>query len=135
MSKTYFILSLLMAATVGLHVFGGGPEYADPFKEVMPNADLKAMSLVLWHAVTVVLIAVSIAYMWLAYRPSRALYAFTTGFQLAWAALFLFYGATILGEFSTQPQWVLFTAFPLIATFAEFSRPSSRRDNSTAFLV
>ncbi|MBO9466149.1 hypothetical protein J7443_12970 [Tropicibacter sp. R15_0] len=122
MSKSYLVLSALMAAITGVHVFLGGPQYADAFAITLENADLRAMSLVLWHAVTVALILFALAYLWLAFRRSPELVAITSLLQLGWAGLFLFYGVTQLGELVTQPQWVLFIGFPCVAVFSEWLR-------------
>ena len=45
----------LMAATFGLHVFGGGPEFHHPIQASSLDLPLRAISAVLWHAVTVTL--------------------------------------------------------------------------------
>lgn len=126
MSKTYLTLSALMAGIVAVHVFMGGPQYAVPFMQELSTPDLRAMSQVLWHAVTVALILVALAYLWLGFQNNRALFVFTSVLQLGWAMLFLYYGVTEMGELATQPQWVLFLGFPAGACWAEGRRNSSQ---------
>ncbi len=126
MSKTYLTLSALMAGIVAVHVFMGGPQYAVPFMQELSTSDLRAMSQVLWHAVTIALVLIALAYLWLGFHRNRALFVFTSLLQLGWAGLFLLYGATQLGELTTQPQWVLFIAFPAGALWAERRRNFSQ---------
>lgn len=126
MSKTYLSLSALMAGIVAVHVFMGGPQYAVPFGQELSTSDLRAMSQVLWHAVTVVLIVLALVYLWLGFHHNRALFVFSSILQCGWAALFLYYGMTRIGEIATQPQWVLFLAFPLAACWAEHRRKPSQ---------
>ncbi len=126
MSKPYLCLSALMAGIVAVHVFLGGPQYAEPFLDDLSTPDLRAMSQVLWHAVTLSLILVALAYLWLGFHRNPALFVFTSALQFGWAGLFLFYGATHLGELATQPQWVLFLGFPASASWAERRRVSSQ---------
>jgi hypothetical protein len=125
MSKSFIVLSVLMALTLGLHLFGGGPQYADPFWQILPDGDLRVMGWVLWHAVSVALAVLALAYLWMARRPSFDLLLFTSLLQLGWAALFLTGGVVWLGSLWIQPQWVLFTAFPLLAHLAHWTRGRS----------
>ena len=126
MDKGFLGLALLMAATVALHVFSGGPEFADPFRVELPNDHLRAMALVLWHAVTVVLIVLAGTYLALARGPNRALLWASSALQLGWAALFLGYGLGLLGQVTSLPQWVIFLAFPLLAHLAERRRSRAK---------
>lgn len=118
MSKSFLGLSVLMVLTLGLHVFGGGPQYADPFWEILPEGDLRVMGWVLWHAVSVVLIVLALAYLRLAFHRSFDLLVFTSVLQLGWAGLFATGGLLWLGTLWIQPQWVLFTGFPALAHLA-----------------
>ncbi|MGH1414320.1 MAG: hypothetical protein ACRBB0_12575 [Pelagimonas sp.] len=122
MSKPYLGLTVLMIFIVVVHVFLGGPQYAAAFAEQLSTPDLRAMSGVLWHAVTVALIGFAISYMWLAFHHNPALCVAVSVLQIGWAGLFLYYGITQLGELGTQPQWVLFLGFPMAAYWAERQR-------------
>lgn len=115
MSRSFLALAVAMALTLCLHVFGGGPQYSEPFETILPEGDLRVMGWVLWHAVTVVLGVLALAYLRLAVRPNRDLLAFTTLLQLGWAGLFLTGGILWLDTLWIQPQWVLFLGFPLLA--------------------
>lgn len=127
MNKEFVGLSILMAGTVLGHVYLGGPEFPDQFSAELTSDKLRAMSLALWHAATVVLIAFSVSYLILARRPNPALLWLTSLIQLAWVLLFICYGMAFLGEIWTMPQWVLFLAFPLLALWAERRRSARLR--------
>ena len=122
MDKGFLGLAVLMAGTVALHVFSGGPEFADPFRAALSDDHLRAMALILWHAVTVVLVVLTGAYLVLARGPNRALLWASSALQLGWAALFVLYGLDLLGQLWSLPQWVLFISFPLLALWAERRR-------------
>ena len=68
------------------------------------------MSMVLWHAVTVMLAHLSLAYLWLARDPNAGLVHFTSAFQVGWSGLFIYYGLTIVGNLWVMPQWIGFLA-------------------------
>jgi hypothetical protein len=107
----------LMTLTIGAHVFGGGPEYHVVYQQVLPTQHLASMAAVLWHAVTVSLIVFLGALFWLVGHPSRPLAFAISAVQLGWAALFLFYGITMLGSVWPMPQWVIFIAIPLLTLY------------------
>lgn len=115
----------LMALTVGIHVFLGGQGVHLPLLAAVPDVGLAAFISVLWHAVTVVLIVLTIGLFRLAYHPDRSLEAVLSAIQLGFAALFLFYGATRLGTIWPMPQWVIFIGIPVLTRFGQ--RHSSHR--------
>ncbi|MCT4559667.1 MAG: hypothetical protein N4A61_16595 [Pelagimonas sp.] len=122
MSKPFLFLAVLMLGTAGLHFFMGGPQYPRAFWDQLSTPDLRVMSWVLWHAITVVLVGLAGIYLWLARGPNRTLLVVSALVQLGWAGLFLTGGVLWMGELLTQPQWVLFLGFPLLALLAERSR-------------
>jgi hypothetical protein len=111
-----------MLATAGIHVFLGGAHYPVAFWDQLSTPDLRVMSWVLWHAVTVGLIVLAGVYLWLARGPNNALLLASSVLQLGWAALFLAGGFLWMGELATQPQWSLFIVFPILALIAEYRR-------------
>ena len=125
MSKTFLGLAIYMALVTGVHVMMGGPEYASVFKAELSTDEYRAMALVLWHAVTVILILLSLAYLRLAKRFNNDLLWFTTAIQIGWAALFVYYGLSWVGDLITLPQWILFLISPIVAHIAARRRKTS----------
>jgi hypothetical protein len=107
-NRSYAIAAALMGLTVGLHVFGGGPEIHDPIRaSALPDV-VRAIGSVLWHAVTWMLVLMAAALAWLSVRRDTALFAMVVAMQGGFAALFIFYGWTVLGTLWETPQWVIF---------------------------
>ena len=117
MNRTFLILAALMAGVLCIHLFAGGAEYAAQYRTELSDPKLASMAMVLWHAVSVCLALLAGVYFWVAFRPNPVLVHVTSLMQLGWAALFLIYGLSWMGEIVTMPQWVLFVGFPLAATY------------------
>ena len=107
----------LMTLTIGAHVFGGGPEYHAVYQQVLPTPHLSSMAAVLWHAVTISLAVFAAALIWLARNPSPPLAYAISAMQIGWAALFLFYGLTMLGSPWPMAQWTIFIIIPLLTLY------------------
>lgn len=106
----------LMVLTIGAHVFGGGPEYHAAYQQVLPPY-LASMAAVLWHAVTISLTVFALALIWLIRHPSPPLAYAISAMQIGWAALFLFYGFTMLGSPWPMAQWTIFIIIPLLTLY------------------
>ncbi len=106
----YFTLAAgaVLAATAALHVFAGGPEIHQPIQGSALSAPLRAISAVLWHTVTALIVICAVALMWCSRHRNPALEWVILALNLSFAGLFLFYGLTLLGNISEMPQWVLF---------------------------
>ncbi|WP_368183897.1 hypothetical protein [Aestuariibius sp. HNIBRBA575] len=115
MSKPLIAVTALMALTTLVHVFLGGPEYADSFRATLPADHLRSMAMVLWHAVTVNLIVFTCAYAFLSRHQNLPLHYALAAIQIGWSGLFLWYGATMLGSIWPMPQWVIFVMAPALA--------------------
>ena len=115
----------LMAATLGIHLFMGGPEVHDPLLAGQPVPGLRAFTSVLWHAVTVNLLVFAVALAALARRPNRALEATLAATQIGFAGLFLAYGAVILGTVWPMPQWIIFLTIPALTRFGQARSPAA----------
>lgn len=113
------IAAALMAATLGIHLFTGGPEVHDALLAGQPVPGLRAFTSVLWHAVSVNLLVFTVALAALALRPNRALEATLAATQIGFAALFLAYGTVVLGTVWLMPQWVIFLAIPALTRFGQ----------------
>jgi hypothetical protein len=119
------VAAALMAATFCLHVFGGGPEIHVPIQASSLPLPLRAISAVLWHAVTVLLSIQVFALVWLARYPDYAMALLLASIQLGFAMLFLFYGQTMLGTVWLMGQWTIFLALAaLILWGARLRKPS-----------
>lgn len=108
------LASALMALTLCVHVFAGGPEVHDPLQTILSDPPLAAIAAVLWHAVTVVLAVLAVGLWRLAQRDDTLLEAVLSSIQLGLAGLFVFYGLTRLGTLWTMPQWIVFLAIPAL---------------------
>ena len=116
-NRSYAVAALLMTLTVGLHVFGGGPEVHDPIRaSALPDV-VRAIGSVLWHGVTWMLILMAVALGWLTYHRNIALFVMVAAVQAGFAALFVFYGWTVLGTLWLTPQWIIFTVIPAVMFF------------------
>lgn len=117
MNKPMLLACALMGVTTCVHVFGGGPEIHQPIQTSDLPSYLRAISAVLWHAVTVILMAFAIALAWVSLHPNRPLEWMIALVQVGFAGLFLFYGVAILGTPWPMPQWVVFLLIPGVMLF------------------
>ncbi|SOE08299.1 hypothetical protein SAMN05877838_0008 [Hoeflea halophila] len=115
----------LMAVTVAIHVFMGGPEVHEPMLAEVTDITLNGYVSVLWHAVTVVLTALAAGLAVLAFRRDHALEAVLSGVQIGFAGLFVAYGLVRLGNLTDMPQWIIFLSIPLIARIGQSRRSTA----------
>ena len=113
------LAAALMGTTVLIHVFGGGAEVHAPLQAALADPAMAAFAAVLWHAVTVVLIALTYGLWVLASRRDLAFEAVLSGVQIGFAAIFLFYGLARLGNVGDMPQWVIFLSIPALTRFGQ----------------
>ena len=116
------IATALMGMTVLVHIFLGGPEVNEPLNSSELPDFLRAFATILWHAVTVVLIALTFGLIMLRNRPDFALETMVSGIQIGFAALFIWYGSARLGTVWLMPQWVIFTIIPIITRLGQNGR-------------
>lgn len=118
----------VMAATTQLHVIGGGAEFYQPIQTSAMEPPLRAISAVLWHAVTLLLAVQAVALVWLARHPDRAMATLLVAIQICFAGLFLFYGQTMLGTVWTLAQWTIFTILAGLIVWGQWGvRPTAPR--------
>jgi len=115
-------ISILLAAllsflTLGAHIFGGQPEIMVPVFESELSNYLKTILMVIWHAVSAILIINSAALLFASLKNQHRLTIVNIiSIQyLFWAALFIFYGIKNLGTLWTMPQWIAFILIPALA--------------------
>lgn len=114
MNKPMLSAAILMLVTFLVHTFVGGPEIQTPIFESTLAADVKAISIVVWHMITVTLAGFTLALFYLAKNRNPALAGILSALMLAYAALFLGYGLARFGDVTTMPQWTFFVLTPLL---------------------
>lgn len=126
MNYTFLTATGLSALTAIAHVFGGGPEFHQPILESGLSQHVKAGFSVVWHATTIMLVVNSLLLFLAATNRSGGRdFAWVVILQyLPFAAIFLYFGMTRLGNITDMPQW---TAFLLIAGLALFGLKCSQK--------
>ncbi len=114
MNRWMALSAALLLLTCYVHVFAGGPEIHLPIQASELSLELRAISAVLWHAVTVILLTFAAAAIWVALRPNRDLVMLLIAVQIGFAGLFLYYGQMLLGTVWPMPQWIIFLTIPAI---------------------
>ncbi|SFK95367.1 hypothetical protein [Shimia haliotis] len=114
MNPWMILASALLGLTTYVHVFLGGPEIHHVIQASSLSGSVRGVAAVLWHAVTVVLIAFALACAVMARHQNRALALLVIGIQLGFAALFVVYGLSLLGTLWVMPQWLIFTLIPAV---------------------
>ncbi len=107
----------LSALTLAAHIFGGVPEIMIPVLASELTPYLKAIMVVIWDAVTVIMVINSLALIYAALKPKhRAILVTLISAQyILWGGLFVFYGITRLGTLWPMPQWIAFFLIPTLA--------------------
>lgn len=101
----------LMSVLFFVHLFIGTGEVLTPIQNSALGPDLIAITSVIWHAISLLLACFAAALFWHAKWPNRPLMWGVTLINLGFAALFIFYGATMIGSvFDPMPQWIAFLA-------------------------
>ncbi|WP_341861831.1 hypothetical protein [Gymnodinialimonas sp. 57CJ19] len=98
----------LYLATAAIHAFMGGPEVNAPVQASGLDPLVRAVSAVVWHALTAIFVVFGVALLWTARRPSAALVWTVLAVSVAFVGLFLGGGVVALGTVWPMPQWVLF---------------------------
>ena len=120
MSVTLLVAALLMFITAGIHVFAGGPEIMTPIRKSDLSKPVKAVSDVIWHAITVILLVMAVGLAWLAFAPNLPLLWMICALQIGFAGLFIVYGIRQLGNLRQMPQWLVFLGIPALSLWAVY---------------
>lgn len=109
MNRWFLAAGLGMAGIVVLHLWGGGRDVHVPLRVLAGPGEMGLYVSVLWHGVSLLLIASAAALLAAARDPSGgAGLAIVAAAQAGGlAALFLAYGVIDLGTVWTAPQWLL----------------------------
>jgi hypothetical protein len=118
-NKTMVMAAVLSAARFCLHVIGGGADVHTPIQKSDLEASLRAISAVIWHFISLILLLQSVAFWVLAKRPNWELAWFLTAIQFGFAALFIYYGLTMLGSIWIMPQWVVFLGIGILSLLGQ----------------
>ncbi len=102
--------------------FGGGPEVNDIVSASDLPPTVRALSTVVWHGITLMLVLSTVALAYLATHNNPALEMFLTIWQLAFAVLFIGYGILQLGTIWPMPQWTVFVAMPVMTYIGSLRR-------------
>ncbi|PID36395.1 MAG: hypothetical protein CR993_04815 [Rhodobacterales bacterium] len=101
----------LMTLLFFVHLFMGTPKVLDPIQASDLSLPLIAISSVIWHAISALLAIFAAALFVHARKENTALMLTISAVNIAVAALFLFYGATLMGNiFTPMPHWIFFLA-------------------------
>lgn len=107
--------AIILTFTFFLHIFGGGPEFDQPFQAQLGDEKLKAVAAILWHFISAALAIAAIAGLALWRRPNRDLALTVAALVASLGILFIFYSLTRLGSLWALPQWTIFAvAAPLL---------------------
>lgn len=112
MNRPTAAAGILLAATTLIHLFAGEGDVHRPLRSLVGDGEMGLYASVLWHAVTVVLAAMSAALIWAARAPrDRQGVVWLVAAQcLGFAMLFIGYGLALAGTLWLAPQWTLFLA-------------------------
>ena len=112
-----FAASIAMFATTLIHIFPGGAEIYVPLRASQLSTEVRSTLSVVWHGISIILFVFGCGLFWVSKQYNPALAGFIALAQLGFGALFISYGITDTGGIFTLPQWIIFTAVPLLMWF------------------
>ena len=116
-NRAIMIAGLIFLACAAIHAFLGGPEINRAVQASDAHPVVRAVSAVIWHALTALFALAGVALWRTARQPNRALNLFLLTLCLSFVALFLAIGIAELGTIFLMPQWVLFGAIAIALGF------------------
>lgn len=119
-SRTMHAAALLMAVTLLVHLFLGGPELYSTLRASDAAEDLKSVFSVIWHFVSLQLLLLTLALWQLARHRDDPLYWFVLVTVLGFGALFIGYGLNDLGSIWPMPQWIAFWGVGVLMLLGRF---------------
>jgi len=121
-SRFHLAAAGLTAFTFALHLIGGTPEINAPVRASDFEPALRSILSVVWHMITLTLLVMASATLWLAKHRNPPLYWMVLSLNLGYVALFLGYGIYDLGSIFVLPQWTLFAAISLCLLIGQWRR-------------
>lgn len=119
------VAAALYFATAAIHAFMGGPEINAPIQLSELHPLVRAISAVIWHALTALFLTFGGALLWAARAENQALVITILAVTLAFIALFLIIGIVLLGTIFAMLQWVLFGAIAAAMIWGLMQRGST----------
>ncbi|MEM9427341.1 MAG: hypothetical protein AAGA06_11640 [Pseudomonadota bacterium] len=113
LNRPVLAAACLFALTALIHAFVGGPEINAPVQSSGLDPVVRAVSAVVWHALTALFLILAAGLAWAARHSNPALIWVTLALNLAFVAIFLTLGFIALGNAVEMPQWTLFVATSL----------------------
>lgn len=110
LNMAYLAAAGLFLATAAIHAFMGGPEINAAVQGSDLHPLVRAVSAVVWHALTALFVVFGGAMAWAAWHSARAVVVTVLAVNLSFVGLFLAIGIVALGTVWPMPQWVLFGA-------------------------
>ena len=104
----YLVAAGLFVLTAAIHAFMGGPEINAAVQGSELHPLVRAVSAVVWHALTALFVIFGGAMAWAAWHSARALVVTLLAVNVSFIGLFLAIGIVVLGAVWPMPQWVLF---------------------------
>lgn len=127
------LAALLFALTALIHAFLGGPEINAPVQASTLDPVVRAVSAVVWHALTALFLVLALALWWAARHPNTPLLLATLALTLSFSAIFLLVGSLELGNLSEMPQWTLFAAIAICLGLGLRGQRRARERSTAAF--
>ena len=113
LNRPVLAASGLLVVTALTHAFVGGPEINSPVQSSGLDPVVRAVSAVVWHALTALFLVLAAALAWTARHNNPLLIWVTLALNLAFIAIFAAVGVVALGNLTEMPQWTLFVAISL----------------------
>jgi hypothetical protein len=114
MNTIILLAAVLMCVTVLVHVVIGGREVMQPLRGSDLPPLVRAVMDVVWHGVTVTLMALAGGLFWLTWNDNPPLLWIVNAIQVGFAGLFIWYGITQLRSLWPMPQWIIFLGVPAL---------------------
>lgn len=114
MNIIIFVSALIMLAIAGTHIYLGETPRLKPLRGLGQPDLTGAAANVVWHGISLTLLAMAIGLFWLTWNMNIALAVFVSVLSSGFASLFVWYGLTRLRSLRPMPQWVLFLLVPVL---------------------
>ncbi|MGB7318437.1 MAG: hypothetical protein WBC85_10780 [Planktotalea sp.] len=119
MKYLMWIAAGLMGLTSAVHLFLGTGDIMSPIMQAETlDPAIRAIAMVVWHMVSLMLLLSTLAIAYLARTPNQALKWFVISMQVGFTLIFLFYNITHFAALFVLPQWTVFLIVPILMIFA-----------------
>ncbi|WP_448563457.1 hypothetical protein [Thalassotalea ganghwensis] len=108
MRRLVMVSAVLSAVICLIHIIGGGSAIYHLIQASSLSIELKAVSAVIWHFVSVLLVFCAIGLFWSAKHVNIQLEILVVAIFGAFSVLFVYYGIATFNSVLVMPQWLLF---------------------------